>query len=483
MADTKCDKLKKTLMRTVARVLPALILSACSGAKEVKIDHSDVTGSPVASEIGEYIPLAIAPFEWRGQGAAPINISSIVAADLRRSGLFSPTAVENLPEPSEPADDSMPVEYKKWRMRGIPYFVIGQLYKNISQPKNSHAYTIRFQLFDAYQGEMLIGFVLESHTEDLRRRTHEVSDLIYEALTRQRGAFATRIAFSSKKRDAKGDDQYAIEIADADAANPKSIVVSREPLYAPVWSPDGNDIAYVTMEKRHPQIYLQHLATGRRRLLADLNNLTSTPAWSPDGKKMALSLAQKTKPCIYLLEVQSKALQCVINRPGVIADPAWAPDGKSLLYTSGQSGSGQIHQYNVATGEDRQLTLSGLRNHHPIFAPDGLSIAFITDTADNRNQVMIMDLATQKIRTVDKMGNVKSLNFSPNGRMIIYATNIAQGGKQKSVLSVVSVDGHVKQFFSIAGADIGEPAWSPFGARLPTSAQTTSSPAYKAHYY
>nr|MCU0870018.1 Tol-Pal system protein TolB [Burkholderiales bacterium] len=51
-----------------------------------------------------------------------------------------------------------------------------------------------------------------------------------------------------------------------------------------------------------------------------------------------------------------------------------------------------------------------------------------------------------------------SPSFSPNGRMILYASE--HGGR--GVLAAVSRDGRVKQRISDAAGTIREPAWGPF---------------------
>jgi len=51
----------------------------------------------------------------------------------------------------------------------------------------------------------------------------------------------------------------------------------------------------------------------------------------------------------------------------------------------------------------------------------------------------------------------ESPSFAPNGRMILYATQV--GGR--GVLSAVSSDGRVKQRLTEDGGDVREPAWGP----------------------
>ncbi len=52
----------------------------------------------------------------------------------------------------------------------------------------------------------------------------------------------------------------------------------------------------------------------------------------------------------------------------------------------------------------------------------------------------------------------ESPSFAPNGKMILYATQIGNRGS----LAAVSSDGSVKQRLSVQAADVREPAWGPF---------------------
>ena len=52
----------------------------------------------------------------------------------------------------------------------------------------------------------------------------------------------------------------------------------------------------------------------------------------------------------------------------------------------------------------------------------------------------------------------ESPSFAPNGRMLLFATEV----EGKGVLAAVSTDGTVKHRLSIAVADAREPAWGPF---------------------
>jgi TolB protein len=52
----------------------------------------------------------------------------------------------------------------------------------------------------------------------------------------------------------------------------------------------------------------------------------------------------------------------------------------------------------------------------------------------------------------------ESPSIAPNGRMILYATDVDNRG----VLAGVSIDGRVKQRLSVQAADVREPSWGPY---------------------
>ena len=95
-----------------------------------------------------------------------------------------------------------------------------------------------------------------------RATAHKIADVIYEKLTGDPGVFSTRIAYITKQ-----GARYQLLVADADGADPQTIVTSNEPLLSPRWSPDGTRLAYVSFENKKPVVYVQiarHRRSGRR---------------------------------------------------------------------------------------------------------------------------------------------------------------------------------------------------------------------------
>ena len=43
-------------------------------------------------------PIGVVPFQWVGEGVMPERLTSVIAADLRRSGKFNPIDAINMPQ-------------------------------------------------------------------------------------------------------------------------------------------------------------------------------------------------------------------------------------------------------------------------------------------------------------------------------------------------------------------------------------------------
>jgi TolB protein len=92
----------------------------------------------------------------------------------------------------------------------------------------------------------------------------------------------------------------------------------------------------------------------------------------------------------------------------------------------------------------------------PRHSPDGKSFTFIQRNGARFN-VAIQDFASRQIQVLTDGGVDESPSFAPNGRMILYASEV----KGRGILAAVSSDGRVKQRFTETNGDVREPAWGP----------------------
>ena len=104
-----------------------------------------------------------------------------------------------------------------------------------------------------------------------------------------------------------------------------------------------------------------------------------------------------------------------------------------------------------------RLTFDGSYNVSPRLSSDGKTLAYIARNG-GRFQLAVMDLQNRQTQVLTDTQRDESPSFAPNGRMILYATEINGRG----VLAAVSSDGRVKQRLTVPAADVREPAWGPF---------------------
>lgn len=397
--------------------------------------------------------IAIVPFEWKGKGTPPASLKNIIAADLQRSGQFSPLQEKDLI--SKPHDGTQ-VNYQTWRALNVGYLVVGKIHALVDG-----SFQIQFQLLDVFKGNQLAGYSIRSLNSGLRRTAHHISDIIYKTVTGEEGAFNTHISYITVTQDKKKSKKYQLAIADADGYNEKIIYTSSKPLMSPTWSPDGTRLAYVSFANGRPEIFIQNVFSAKKNKLASFKGLNNAPRWSPDGKYLALTLSKDGNPEIYLMNVASRKLTRITRNYAIDTEPEWLPDNSGLIFTSDRGGSPQLYEvklkHHKATSRPRRLTFQGNYNARASISYDGRYIAMV-HRSQGKFKIAVLERATQYFSVLTKGELDESPSFAPNGRIIIYATE----DKFRGILSAVSVDGRARQRLSFKKGDVREPVWSPY---------------------
>ena len=416
------------------RVFLSLIAASALGSTAAQAQLTvEITGAGT-----NRLPVSIADFS--GERIVAQALTSVVRADLERSGLF------RLVDAGAPlANDATPA-FADLKQRGADA-VVGGTVSALSEGR----YETRARLSDVPK-QAVIASQAYAHTgTQLRATAHRLADFVYEKLTGEPGVFSTRIAYV-----VKSTGRYELQIADADGSNAQAALASREPIISPTWSPDGGKLAYVSFEAKKPVVYVHDLASGRRHVAANFKGSNSAPAWSPDGKRLAVVLTKDGSSQLYAVNADGSGITRVASSTGIDTEPRWSPDGQWIYFTSDRGGSPQIYRIPSTGGNAERITFDGSYNVTPRPSPDGKSMAYVARN-NGRFQLALMDLATKQVQILTDSTKDESPSFAPNGRMILYATEV--GGR--GVLAAVSSDGRVKQKLSVQAADVREPAWGP----------------------
>src|SRR5690554_5617514 len=321
-----------------------LVIIACFGLFLMQPAHSTLE-IVITEGTDSARPVAVVPFHWFGEGESPYDFTEVVSADLLRSGRFKPVALSELP--GLPSSDADITDYSAWARLGVEAVLVGTV-----DEFAPGRYEVTYQVIDPLRGQITGGLssylqdedlafeqdhILDSRTSvvldtQFRQYAHRISDVVYEALTGERGAFMTRIAYVFVDPDA--ELPYQLIVSDYDGHGERTLLRSPQPLMSPSWSPDGSKLAYVSFENHRSEIYVQDIYTTQRERITSHPGINGSPAFSPDGNHLVMVLSKDGQPDIYIHDLRSGNLRRLTEHWRIDTEPSWTPDGSGIIFTS-----------------------------------------------------------------------------------------------------------------------------------------------------
>jgi TolB protein len=243
------------------------------------------------------------------------KFAGLLAADLRSSGEFVPLSAEamrayGVPEATAPS-------YKDWRKRGA-----GALVAGVIDPQDDGRMAVACYIYNVQTGREVArkGFLIQP--ADWRRAAHRCADATFAAFTKRKGYFDTRVAYVAET----GPETFRIKriaIMDWDGSNHAYLTQGAATAVKPVFSPDGETLAFTSYEERIPKVTLMDIATGRTNLLVPGETTSFSPSFSPDGTRIAFTIAANGNSDIYIANVDGTGLTRLTSDPGPDTQPTW----------------------------------------------------------------------------------------------------------------------------------------------------------------
>jgi TolB protein len=122
---------------------------------------------------------------------------------------------------------------------------------------------------------------------------------------------------------------------DQDGANVRYLSNGKSIVLTPRFSPNRQEITYMSYEGGQPQVYLLQIETGQRELVGNFPGMTFSPRFSPDGQKVIMSLLREDgNSNIFTMDLRSRTTTRLTNSSAIDTSPSYSPDGSQVVFTS-----------------------------------------------------------------------------------------------------------------------------------------------------
>ncbi len=95
------------------------------------------------------------------------------------------------------------------------------------------------------------------------------------------------------------------------------------------------------------------------------------PALSPDGQWLAYESINGGKLELYARNLETGAVRQLTENQADDFSPSWSPDGSRIVFASNLHGSVDVYVIDVTTRETRRLTTDAGNNMYPTWSSDG----------------------------------------------------------------------------------------------------------------
>ena len=236
---------------------------------------------------------------------------------------------------------------------------------------------------------------------------------------------------------------------------------------APSLSPDGNSIVFGwtgPSEQSRLNLYVKAVGSETMRRLTNHAGWDESPVWSPDGQEIAFVRAGQG--VFVMSQVGGHERRIATSGTHV----GWTPDGNNLLVRDREGDSPYaIFQVSMDTGERHQLTRPrhGMGDWRFAPSPDGKTLAFIRYGQPGYGDVYVAALqGGEPRRLTNWAAALDGLAWMPDGQEIVYDVEESSSAQLWRIASYVTSPGKGTRLIEAVNAR--SPTISNFSVRRPT---------------
>lgn len=426
----------------------AVLFFAVPARAELSIDITGARSEPMAVALPDF-----AANNPQGTAVAK-KIRNIIQNDLESSGLFRVLEKGAYLQKFKGIGEAP--RFVDWQAIRAEALIQGQV-EYVSDKK----IRVSFRLWDVFSSEELSSAALEIEKKGLRRVAHIIADMIYKRITGEEGYFDTRIVYVAETGTPLNRIKR-LAIMDQDGDNYQFLTDGLNLVLTPRFSPNMQQITYMSYYKDLPRVYLFDIETGKQQIVGDFPGMTFAPRFSPDGHKLIMSMAEDGNSDIYEMNLDTRAVRQLTRHPAIDTSPSYSPDGRQIVFNSDRSGAQQLYVMDKNGKNVRRISFGSGRYATPVWSPRGDYIAF-TKILGRKFYIGVMFPDGTGERLVADGYLVEAPTWSPNGRLLMYFRQDPPGkngipGATK--IYAVDITGYNERRL-VTPVDASDPAWSP----------------------
>jgi TolB protein len=225
---------------------------------------------------------------------------------------------------------------------------------------------------------------------------------------------------------------------------------------SPVWSPQGDRIAFVgsgdatDRDENLLELYVMDVESGETRQLTENSARDADPTWSPDGKRIVFVRADywatdnvETSHRVIGADGSGEETLVQTDQQVFLGSPSWSPDGNRIAYSrasfAGQRLELTLHVMRSDGSNAMQIAKQAAQ---PAWSPDGKRIAFVS-IADQLGEIYVADANGRNAKrlTKSKEANDTAPAWSPDGKQIIFSSDRSNPQQDEIELYVMPASG------------------------------------------
>ena len=222
-----------------------------------------------------------------------------------------------------------------------------------------------------------------------------------------------------------GGDPAQLMVYERETGDVVTLVSGVDPEQPPVWSPMGDEIAYVSVADGEPDLYMVELENGRETRLTFTTEREQLGDWSPDGEWIVFTEDGSDG----LLLRNPNGVNRVPLTHGPDVDPAWSPKGDRIAFVRNSRDGGDVYVLRPTQSGDWAADTDELAvserdddERNPDWSGDGRRLVFVVNNEGQSDIYTVLVDGSDRKRLTHNLSDDLQPNWSHAGGKIVFVS-------------------------------------------------------------